>query len=237
MGVDMLSISATQAWRDAFPGAAVGLLELSGVDNTPGSSSLDLQKREAEERLHRRFQGFTRPDFLALPVISAYDRYYNRFDKTYHVLLQVESIVLKGKNLPAVSLLVDANFTAEVETQVLTAGHDVSRLQGQISIDVSAEGDHMTLMSGVSRPIRPGDMIMRDGLGVCCSIIYGQDNRSPISPKTSQALYVAYAPAGVPPDLVETQLGRIEGNIRLFAGSAVLVRRGLLFADSGWRPF
>ena len=118
----MLSISATDAWRDAHPGI-IGLLEVSGIENTNASSSLDERKRSMETKLRERYQGFTRHDFLALPIMSAYETYYKRFDKTYHVLLQVESIVLKGKSLPNVIPLVDANFIAEVETLVLTAGH------------------------------------------------------------------------------------------------------------------
>ena len=42
--------------------------------------------------------------------------------------LQLESIVLKAKSLPDVSPAVDANFMAEVETLILTAGHDVEML-------------------------------------------------------------------------------------------------------------
>lgn len=38
---------------------------------------------------------------------------------------------------------------------------------------------------------------MRDTGGVCCTIFYGQDSRSPISAGTTHALYVAYAPAGI----------------------------------------
>ena len=124
----MLSISVTDGWREFFPGGIIGLLELSGVENAAASSRLDEAKRQVESHLRQRYTGFTRPDFLALPVMAAYERYYRQFDKTYHVLLQVESIVLKGRSLPNVSPLVDANFMAEVETLVLTAGHDVSRL-------------------------------------------------------------------------------------------------------------
>lgn len=131
----MLSISATDEWRIAHPGGIIGLLELSGIENTQVSSSLDTYKREIEANLRERYQEFTRQDFLALPVMFAYEKYYKRFDKTYHVLLQVESIVLKGKNLPNVLPLVDANFIAEVETLVLTAGHDVAKLHEPISID------------------------------------------------------------------------------------------------------
>jgi DNA/RNA-binding domain of Phe-tRNA-synthetase-like protein len=226
----MLLISATDEWRSVHPGAVIGLLELSGVENLHSSPQLDERKRDTEALLRERYHGFARQDFLALPVLSAYDRYYKRFNKTYHVQLQVESIVLKGKNLPNVSPLVDANFIAEVETLVLTAGHDAAKLQGAISIDVSREGDQITQMQGASKVIRAGDMIMRDAHGVCCSILYGQDNRSPISSETSRVLYVAYVPAGVPVETVEAQMGRIEEHIRLFSPKCVVEQHRLLSA-------
>lgn len=226
----MLPISATGEWRAAHPGAAIGLLELSGVQNARPAPDLDERKRQTEARLRERCKGFSRQEFLALPVMAAYERYYKRFNKTYHVQLQVESIVLKGKSLPAVSPLVDANFAAEVETLVLTAGHDVTKLQGPVCIDVSREADRITQMNGTARAIRAGDMIMRDAQGVSCSILYGQDNRSPISPATSHVLYVAYAPAGVPESAVEAQLGGIEDNVRVFAPAAVVEQHRLLHA-------
>jgi DNA/RNA-binding domain of Phe-tRNA-synthetase-like protein len=226
----MLSISATHEWHATHTGAIIGLLELSGVEKTPSSSQIDQRKRETETRLRERYKGFTRQDFLSLPVMSAYARYYRRFNKTYHVQLQVESIVLKGKDLPTVIPLVDSNFMAEVETFVLTAGHDVGKLLGPILIDVSREREHITQMNGTYKAIREGDMIMRDANGICCSVIYGQDNCSPISPETSCVLYVAYAPTGIPSETVDTQLKKIEDNIRLFCPNAFVEYRQLLYA-------
>jgi len=226
----MLSISGTAEWQAAHPGAVIGLLELSTVQNAWPSPQLDERKRETETRLRERYRGFTRRDFVSLPVMAAYAQYYRRFDKTYHVQLQLESIVLKGKSLPAVSPLVDANFMVEVETLVLTAGHDVDKLVGAIAIDVSLDGDQLTQMDGASKAIRAGDMIMRDAKGICCSILYGQDNRSPISAETSHVLYVAYAPVGVPGEAVEAHLRTIEEHVRSFSPLAVGEQLQLLIA-------
>ena len=216
----MVSISATDDWRAYHVGGYVGLLELSGVENSQPSPRLNEGKREIEARLREGYKDFTRQDFLKLPVMAAYERYYRRFDKTYHVLLQLESIVLKGKSLPSVSPLVDANFMAEVETLVLTAGHDTARLEGEIVIDVSREGERMLQMNGTDKAILAGDMLMRDARGICCSILYGQDNRSPIKVETKSVLYVTYAPAGVGAAAVEAQLQLIEANVRLFCPRA-----------------
>jgi hypothetical protein len=123
----MLAISGTDAWRAGHPGAVIGLLEMAGLVNAGASPPLNKRKREIEAGLRDRYQRFTRREFLALPAMADYDRYYTRFNKTYHVQLQLESIVLKGKRLPDVSPAVDANFMAEVETLVLTAGTTPTR--------------------------------------------------------------------------------------------------------------
>ena len=226
----MISISGTDEWRSTHPGAMIGLLELSGVENQFPSQELNLRKRDTEARLRQDYAGFGRKDFLALPVMAAYEQYYRRFEKTYHVQLQVESIVLKGKSLPDVSPLVDANFAAEVETFILTAGHDVARLEEPVWIDVSRPGDEITPMNGAARPIRVGDMLMRDQQGIVCTILYGQDNLSPITPVTSHAIYVAYAPAGVTPRQEEKQLAAIARNICLFAPGCQLEQSRLIAA-------
>jgi DNA/RNA-binding domain of Phe-tRNA-synthetase-like protein len=212
----MLSIQITDEWHKAFPGATVGLLEMSGADNTKPCPGLERRKREAEARLRASFGGCSRKDFLSLPVIAAYDRYYARFRKTFHVLLQLESIVLKGKDLPRISPLV--------------AGHDADLLVEPVRVDVSREDDVITQMNGEARQMYAGDMVMRDGGAVSCSVIYGQDNRSPISAQTARALYVAYAPQGVPVDVVERHLAAIEESVRLCCPGASVEQRRLVTA-------
>ena len=226
----MLPITATPAWRTAHPGGIVGLLELSGVDNTARGDALERRKRATETHLRERYRDCTRAQLVALPVMAAYVRHYRRFDKTYHVLLQLESIVAKGRSLPSVSPLVDANFTAEVETLVLTAGHDVAKLAGPVSIDVARHGDQLTQMSGAAKAVPAGDMVMRDAQGVACSIVYGQDNRSPISHDTCRVLYVAYGPAGVPAERVDMHLQLVEDYVRLIAPAAITEQRQLIAA-------
>lgn len=227
----MLTITGTEEWKSAHPGAVIGLLEVSRVTNNRASSStLDDRKREVESRLRAKYKDFSRQDFLSIPAMAAYQKYYKRFSKTYHVLLQLESIVLKGKSLPNVSPLVDANFTAEVETLALTAGHDVSKLSGSIVMDVARAGEQFTQMGGAVKSALVGDMVMRDELGMCCSIIHGQDERSPITPETTHALYVVYAPSEVPVEAVQAQLQKIEEHIRLFSPEAVTEQSRLLFA-------
>ena len=213
----MLTVTVTDAWQEAHPEGKIGLLEISGVDNTKPAPVLEKEKRAIEARLREKYTGFSRNDFLELPVMAAYHRYYRKFGYTYHVLLQLESVVHKGKSLPNVSPLVDANFAAELETLILTAGHDVAQLQSPVVIDVAREGDQIIQMNGQAKDVPAGDMLMRDKEDVACTILRGQDNRSPISKATTHVLYVSYAPAGITEAQVQGQLDAMEIYVRIFA--------------------
>ncbi|MCU0495037.1 MAG: phenylalanine--tRNA ligase beta subunit-related protein [Chloroflexaceae bacterium] len=223
----MTHIIVTDGWHDAFPGGAVGVLLVGNVDNTPGSAALEQQKRALEARLREQYAGYTRAEFQALPILQAYRTYYKQFDKTYHVQGQLESVVLNGKALPAVSPLVDVNFMAEMETLVLAAGHDADLLHWPLTIDATSGGERFTQLNGTVRTLKANDMMMADAAGIVCTIIYGQDARTPISPTTRRALYVAYAPAGVPAAAVQQLLDCIYDYIRMVAPAATVELREL----------
>jgi DNA/RNA-binding domain of Phe-tRNA-synthetase-like protein len=65
-------------------------------------------------------------------------------------------------------------------------------------------------------------MAMRDELGLACTILYGQDDRSPVTVTTRQALYVVYAPGGVGRASVAAHLEALLRYIRLFSPGAVV---------------
>jgi DNA/RNA-binding domain of Phe-tRNA-synthetase-like protein len=224
----MLKINATDEWKAAHSGAQIGLLEISGVDNAQPAPALDQEKLAIEERLREKYAGFSRDDFLGLPVMQAYHRYYRKFGYTYHVLLQLESVVHKGKSLPHVSPLVDANFAAELDTLILTAGHDAAHLEAPVVIDVAREGDEITQMGGGRKEVPAGDMLMRDSQGIACTILRGQDNRSPISEATTHVLYVSYVPNGLTEGQVRAQLEAMERHVRSFAPESVVEQYKIL---------
>jgi DNA/RNA-binding domain of Phe-tRNA-synthetase-like protein len=210
----------SEEWRKAFPGAHAGVLALRGVINPPRHAGLDERKSALESELRARYSGFNRPAFLNVPELYSYDAYYSRFKKTYHILLQLESIVLKGKPIPAVAVLVESMFMAEMEDLLLTAGHDLDVLQLPLTLDVSRGEETYTLMRGEEQTLKAGDMYIRDGKGVISSVIYGPDRRTQIRPGTKAAVFTTYAPAGIPAQAVETHLRHIRDHVLLFAPNA-----------------
>ena len=212
--------TVSEAWRAAYPGAAVGVLAMADVANPEQCPALDRRKEELEQELRTRFAGRTRADIVALPVLKAYDAYYRRFKKTYHVQLQLESVALKGKSLPRVAALVEAMFAAELQSLLLTAGHDLDTVVLPAGVDVATGREEYTLINGQPQVLKPGDMFIADRQGVMSSIIYGPDARTRLAPGTRRALFTTYAPPGVDADLVAQHLRDIQANVLLVAPAA-----------------
>ena len=73
-------------------------------------------------------------------------------------------------------------------------------------------------------------MLMRDAQGVACTILRGQDNRSPISKTTTHVLYVSYVPEGVTESQVRAQLDAMEKYVRLFAPECIVEQSEIICA-------
>ena len=220
-----MKVQVADAWRTAYPGASIGILAMDGVENPPEHAALAEHVRQVEAELRSRWDGKTRADLNLLPEFEAYRGYYRRFDKTYHVQLQFESVVLKGRPLRSNGSLVLAMFAAELNNRLLTAGHDVSMIEGDVSVDVAQGGERYVGIGGREQTMQPGDMFIPDHVGVISRVLYGPDDRTRIVPSTRQALFCVYAPAGVPPEAVERHLSEIASNARLVAPGATIVQQ------------
>jgi DNA/RNA-binding domain of Phe-tRNA-synthetase-like protein len=150
--------------------------------------------------------------------------------KTYHVGLQLESVVFKGRSLPDVAALVEAMFMAELDDLLLTAGHDLDTLALPLTLDVAQGTETYTLLRGDPQTLKAGDMFIRDGEGVVSSIIYGPDRRTQITPETRSVVFTVYAPPGIAPETVQAHLRSLEANVRLIAPGAEVAQSTVLAA-------
>jgi DNA/RNA-binding domain of Phe-tRNA-synthetase-like protein len=193
----MVELAVSEAWRQAYPGAAVGILALTGVANPARHPGLEARKGTLEEKLRARYAGLDRAALREIPTLQAYHAYYKRFRKSYHVQLQLESVILQGKEIPRGAALVEAMFMAELEDLLLTAGHDLELVRPPVRVDIARGEETYTRLNGQEQLLKAGDMMICDTEEVLSSIIYGPDRRTAIHPGTTQVLYTTYAPPGI----------------------------------------
>ena len=213
-------ITVSQQWRDAYPGASVGILVMHHVLNPTNHQILDMRKAELESQLRDSFAGYTRSDLKAMGPIKAYDAYLKPFKKTYQVQLQLESIIFKGKSIPQVAALVEVMFMAELQDLLLTAGHDLDALQLPVTIGIAQGDEYYIGLTGEEQTTKAGDMIISDQVGIISSVVYGPDQRTRIVSETRNVLFTTYAPTGITHDAVRKHLHHIESNVLLVAPEA-----------------
>jgi DNA/RNA-binding domain of Phe-tRNA-synthetase-like protein len=218
----MKEFLVSERWKETYPGAAVGVLAMENLVNSRQSAPLDAHKAALEAELRERFGEFDRSALREIPTFEAYHAYYKRFRKTYHVQLQLESIVHKNKSIPRVNALVEAMFIAELEDHLLTAGHDLDLVRPPVGIDI-AQGDEIyTRINGQEQLLKAGDMMISDAESVLSSIIYGPDRRTAIHLGTNRVLYTAYAPAGIDEITVRQHLENIRDLVSLASPGAAV---------------
>jgi DNA/RNA-binding domain of Phe-tRNA-synthetase-like protein len=220
-------LEVTDAWRVEYPEAAVGLLAMRGASNPKHHQVLNQKKEDLQQDLRTRFTGANRSSLKALPTVEAYSNYYKRFKKTYHVLLQLESVALKGKSIPRVAALVEAMFMAELKNQLLTAGHDLALVQEPVRVDVAQGDERYIRLNDQEQVLKAGDMYIADTQGILSSIIYGPDRRTQISSSTQDVLFTVYAPSGIPEERVTQHLQDIQGYVHTVAPEAETIVLGV----------
>ncbi len=188
-----MEIDVTPAFRVTFPGGIFGALIVRGCPNRPRPSLLQAEQRAVAESLRARF---SRDTIDAHPVARAYAGYFKRYGTRYPVVHQAKTI-LSGRPIESPSALVEAMFIAEVDSLVLTSGHDLDVLVGSLRVDVARDGDVYTKISGKEQALKPGDMIVRDAEGIIASVLYGPDLRTRLRPESTAALFGAWAPVGL----------------------------------------
>lgn len=207
-------------WAPHYPGASVGILVMKEIVNLSTDDRLNRDKRELEESLRKNYAHLSRNELKAVHPIDAYVTYYKKFGNNYHVLHQLESVV-KGKSIPTVSSLVEAMFMAELKNMLLTAGHDLEKVNLPLDCDISSGTERYTAINGKEVTTVQGDMIIGDAEGIISSILRGPDLKTRIGPDTRKVLFTVYAPPGIKEAMVSKHLGDIESFIRIFSGHAV----------------
>lgn len=210
----------TSAWKSTYPEAHAGILVMRAVVNPAHHATLESRKAALEEQLRAQFSGQDRAAIASHPILQAYGEYYRQFKKTYHIQLQLESLVLKGKSIPNVAALVESMFMAEMQDMLLTAGHDLDTLKLPLRLDVATGSEQYTLLRGETQILKPGDMMISDQQGVISSIIYGPDQHTQITPTTQNVIFTVYAPSGINEQTVTEHLQHIQDNVLVFSPQA-----------------
>lgn len=148
-----------------------------------------------EERLTALKAGAPGYDRRAVFGENPYFRFFKKFKKTFPVLLQYESVLLKDRPFPRESPITGVPFLTELETHSLTGTHDVEQVQGTVTLYAEDAKVPFPGLRGEEVHTYPGDFCARDDGGIIFSMIAGADHRTCAREDSRHVFYPVF---GVP---------------------------------------
>lgn len=151
---------------------------------------------------------------------NPYYRYFKKFKKTYPVMMQFESFLLKGRPFPRVNPITDIPFLAELETHALLGVHDMDRVQGRVEFFSGTEKTPFMGMRGEEVHTYPGDLCARDEAGIILSMIAGVDYRTFVREDSLHVFYPVFGTPGQPVEEIRALLELLSGYVDVLAPEA-----------------
>lgn len=221
----MLSISP--AAKELFPDLKIGLLLISNIKNTYLNDKMAHAKDSLIEDLKLRYGSLSRKDLIKTEVLQGYYSYYKSFTKTYHVLLQLESVIYKEKGIPLVSPIVQSMFMAELKNHFLTSVHDYSKIAEPLYLDRTISGELFKLFNGEQKSLKKDDLYIRDTKDIISNVLNGMDERTKVTSDTHIAMYNVYVPFYVDEEKILAHLDDMANYLKLNDESAIIEERSI----------
>ena len=179
-------------------------------------SAFEALKSRALEELREAFAAYDRK---AVFGENPYYRYFKRYKKTYPVLQQLESFLLKDRPFPSGNPVNEVAFLAELQTQMLVGAHDIDRIAGVPELFCPSEKLPYPGMRGEEVHTYPGDVSGRDSAGIIWGMVAGADERTCLRPESTHIAYLVFGAPGVTGEQVGGLLDTLAGHARTLAPS------------------
>ena len=167
--------------------------------------------------LREQYREYVRADVFGQ---NPYFRYFRKFKKTYPVMMQFESVLLKGREFPKSNAVTAVPFLAELETHVLTGTHDVEQLLGPAELYLAQAKEPFAGLRGDLVHTYPGDVCARDEGGIIFSMIAGADARTCARQTSRHVFYPVFGVPGQDPAALRPMQERLAEYARILAPDA-----------------
>lgn len=137
-----------------------------------------------------------------------YVKFFKKFKKTYPVVLQFESAVLKDRPFPHFNPVSEVAFLAEITTGVLSGAHDIDSISGDVQLYIATEKEDFEGIHGTLHTY-PNDFCAKDDKGIIFSLVAGTDNRTCAKQDSRHILYPVFGTPDISLAVIENGIDTI----------------------------
>ena len=131
---------------------------------------------------------------------NPYFRYFRKFKKSYPVMMQVESFLLKDRPFKEDNYINCIPFLSELKNYVLLGSHDADRIIGDVILFSDTEKTPFIGVGNRDVHSYPNDITAKDDKGIIFSMISGADDRTCLHDDTKHVIYIIFGVPGISDD-------------------------------------
>lgn len=215
-----MKLKIAEEIQKKYPCLRIGVVVARDITNRKSDPILEQFKREAEDRL--RNSEWVSERLLEHPFIAAWRDTYRSFGvKPKEYTPTAESLikrVLKGNQLPQISVAVDAYLSVELEHFLPIGGYDLDTITGDIVLRLSSGNESFTPLGGGKKETKPGEVVYSDDkqvITMCWN--YLDCDETKITPDTKDlALFIEAADPRIPTEDLEKATVRLQQVLEQF---------------------
>lgn len=185
-----IPLHITDRYRRRFPNLLFGIGTIQSCTYFEKSDSFKLYKREVLRRIRRKANLTQIEERILL-----YDRFFKEWDYSSPLSVHLKRSIEMG--FPILNLYIDTHIMAEMCYGILMAIQDLDRFEGEWRLDLSEGGETFQSLSGRTIFCKEGEIVLRDGLGIVCSLFQGPDFRTKINHSSRNIVVYVFSAPGI----------------------------------------
>jgi DNA/RNA-binding domain of Phe-tRNA-synthetase-like protein len=206
--------SMSAKYRERYPGVGFGLTLITGCRNHENPPGFDQYKRKLLRKMRKRE---TLAEINAR--IATYVGFFQSFGFECPLSKHLKRTINSG--FPRYDLIVDAHFMAEMCAGILVAVTDYDRFDGNLTLDVTAEGEVCAGMGGREFVAAEDEIVLRDEKEIVCVLCQGADEKTRVHGGTTHVLFYAYAVPGIESQYLKNGLTVAAETMAEFGGGTI----------------
>ncbi len=194
-----VSLTITDVYRQRFPDLFFGIGTIRDCSYFEKNDPFKLYKRELLRKMKRKANLAQIEERIGL-----YDRFFKEWGYPCPLPNHLKRTIEMG--FPIVNLYIDTHIIAEMCEGILMAIQDLDRFQGEWRLDLAGEGETYEALSGKAHLCKEGEIILRDAMGIVCSLFQGPDSRTRVDERSKNIVVYVFSAPGVQEEFVSNGL-------------------------------
>ena len=207
--------------KEKYPEFVTGYIIARGVKVEKAVSGLEEVKRKVFSELKAKYGTVS---LTEISEVEIYREFYKAMGVDPSKLRPPTEYLLRKAldgRFPAINNLVDSCLLATIKHWIVVGVYDLDSIKGEPKVTLTSKIEKFETIDGKQVTPVVGEVILKDSVKIISAYTAGDAKASMVTPKTKNALIIAWNAPGISKSKVEEALATISGYVKSFCNGKI----------------